>query len=227
MLFKDRTDAGKQLAARLAFLKGQPNVIVLGITRGGVVVAAEIARALHLPLDVFLAHKLGAPFNPELAVGAITSTGEVILDEQLVSELRLSEREIAREVEQQRKEIARRLSAFRRNRPSLDLQNKTVVIVDDGIATGSTMLAALRALRRQKPARLILAIPVGPPETMHRLACECDQIVVLDTPEPFWAVGRFYIRFGQTRDEEVMELLGAAPNGKPDNKVTPHASRFR
>jgi len=208
MLFKDRRDAGKQLAARLAFLKDQPNVVVLGIPRGGVVVAAEIARALHAPLDVFLAHKLGAPFNPELAVGAITSTGEVLLDELIVTELRLSEKELAREVAQQRKEIARRLAAFRRNRPPLDLQNKTVVIVDDGIATGSTMLAALRALRRQKIARLILAIPVGPPETLQRLACECDQVVVLDTPEPFWAVGRFYLQFGQTSDEEVIQLLG-------------------
>jgi putative phosphoribosyl transferase len=208
MLFKDRTDAGKQLAARLAFLKDQPNVIVLGIPRGGVVVAAEIARALHAPLDVFLAHKLGAPFNPELAVGAVTSIGQVLLDEPLVAELRLTEKEIAREVEHQRKEIARRLKVFRGSRPPVDLEKRTVVVVDDGVATGSTMLAALRALRQQKPARVILAIPVGPPETMHRLACECDQVVVLDMPEPFWAVGRFYMQFGQTSDEEVIELLG-------------------
>jgi putative phosphoribosyl transferase len=208
MLFKDRRDAGQQLAARLAFLKDQPSVIVLGIPRGGVVVAAEIARALHAPLDVFLAHKLGAPFNPELAIGALTSTGEVLLDELLVAELRLSPREIAREVERQRKEIGRRLDVFRKDRAPLDLKNRTVVIVDDGIATGSTMLAALRALRQQKPARLILAIPVGPPETIQRLACECDQVIVLDTPEPFWAVGRFYMQFGQTSDEEVIQLLG-------------------
>jgi predicted phosphoribosyltransferase len=207
MLFKDRRDAGQQLAARLAFLKDQPSVIVLGIPRGGVVVAAEIARALHAPLDVFLAHKLGAPFNPELAIGALTSTGEVLLDELLVAELRLSPKEIAREVEHQRKEIGRRLDVFRKDRAPLDLKNRTVVIVDDGIATGSTMLAALRALRQQKPARLILAIPVGPPETIQRLACECDQVIVLDTPEPFWAVGRFYMQFGQTGDEEVVALL--------------------
>jgi putative phosphoribosyl transferase len=214
MLFKDRRDAGQQLAARLAFLKDQPSVIVLGIPRGGVVVAAEIARALHAPLDVFLAHKLGAPFNPELAIGALTSTGEVLLDELLVAELRLSPREIAREVERQRKEIGRRLDVFRKDRAPLDLKNRTVVIVDDGIATGSTMLAALRALRQQKPARLILAIPVGPPETIQRLACECDQVIVLDTPEPFWAVGRFYMQFGQTSDEEVVELLGQDLLGK-------------
>ncbi|MBM3127319.1 MAG: phosphoribosyltransferase [Chloroflexi bacterium] len=207
MLFHDRTDAGKQLAARLAFLKNQPDVIVLGIPRGGIVVAAEIARALNAPLDVFLAHKLGAPFNPELAIGAITSTGEVLLDESLVIELRLSQKEIAREIEHQRKEIARRLAIFRGKRAPLDLKNKTVVIADDGIATGSTMLAALRALRQAQPARLILAIPVGPPETIQRLARESDQVVVLDTPEPFWAVGRFYAQFDQTSDEEVIALL--------------------
>ncbi|MCX7837838.1 MAG: phosphoribosyltransferase [Anaerolineae bacterium] len=208
MLFKDRTDAGKQLAARLHFLQGQPNVIVLGIPRGGVVVAAEIARALHAPLDVFIAHKLGAPFNPELAIGAITSTGEVLLDETLIIELRLSQKEIEREIEYQRQEIARRLEVYRKNRPPLDVQNKTVVITDDGVATGSTMLAALRALRQSQPARVILAIPVGPPETIQRLGQECDQVVVLATPEPFWAVGRFYTHFGQTSDAEVIELLG-------------------
>lgn len=219
MLFKDRTDAGKQLAARLHFLQGQPNVIVLGIPRGGVVVAAEIARALHAPLDVFIAHKLGAPFNPELAIGAITSTGEVLLDEALIVELRLSNKEIEREIEYQRQEIARRLAVYRKHRPPLDVQNKTVVITDDGVATGSTMLAALRALRQSQPARLILAIPVGPPETIQRLGQECDQVVVLATPEPFWAVGRFYTHFGQTSDEEVIELLaelGAASDLCPD-----------
>lgn len=218
MLFQDRTDAGKQLAARLYFLQGQPNILVLGIPRGGVVVAAEIARALHAPLDVFIAHKLGAPFNPELAIGAITSTGEVLLDETLIVELRLSQKEIEREIEYQRQEIARRLEMYRKDRPPLEVQNQTVVITDDGVATGSTMLAALRALRQAQPARLILAIPVGPPETIQRLGQECDQVVVLATPEPFWAVGRFYIHFGQTSDEEVIELLAelASSDRPPD-----------
>ncbi len=207
MIFKDRCDAGKQLAAQLAFLKNQSNVLVLGIPRGGVVVAAEVACALHVPLDVFLAHKLGAPFNPELAIGAITSTGEILLDDLLVRELHIDESDIVREAEHQRKEIERRMKAYRQERAPLDVQNKTVVLIDDGVATGSTVLASLRALRKQHPAKLILAIPVGPAETIHRLARECDHLVVLDTPEPFWAVGRFYLQFGQTSDEEVITLL--------------------
>ena len=214
MLFRDRRDAGQQLAARLAFLKDQPNVIVLGIPRGGVVVAAEVARTLNAPLDIFIAHKIGAPFNPELAIGALTSTGEVLLDEELIAELRLSEKEIAREAEHQRKEIARRLAMFRRDRPPLDVKNKTAVLVNDGVATGSTTLAALRALRKQQPTRLILAIPVGPADAVQRLGRECDQVVVLDTPEPFWAVGRFYTHFDQTGDAEVMELLSVSPRDK-------------
>lgn len=209
MIFKDRCDAGRQLAAQLAFLKNQSNVIVLGIPRGGVVVSAEVARALHAPLDVFLAHKLGAPFNPELAIGALTSTGELLLDDLLVRELQIDEPDIAREAEHQRKEIERRTKAYRQERPPLDVQNKIVVLIDDGVATGSTVLASLRALRKQQPAKLILAIPVGPAETIHRLARECDQLIVLDTPEPFWAVGRFYLQFGQTSDEEVIALLEA------------------
>ncbi len=207
MIFRDRYDAGQQLAEQLSFLKDQPNVIVLGIPRGGVVVAAEVARALNAPLDVFLAHKLGAPFNPELAIGAVTSTGEILLDELLVHELDISTDEIAREAEHQRAEIERRMHLYRQNRSPLDVQNKTVVLIDDGVATGSTVLASLRALRQMRPAKLILAIPVGPAETMHRLARECDQLIVLATPEPFWAVGRFYAQFGQTSDEEVIALL--------------------
>ncbi|HEX7592611.1 MAG TPA: phosphoribosyltransferase family protein [Anaerolineae bacterium] len=207
MLFRDRCDAGQQLAARLAFLKDQPNVIVLGIPRGGVVVAAEVARALNAPLDIFIAHKIGASFNPELAIGALTSNGELVRDEDLIDELRLSEKDIAREVEYQRGEIARRLALFRGKLSPLDVAEKTVILVDDGVATGSTVLAALRALRKQSPARVILAIPVGPADTVARLARECDQTVVLATPEPFWAVGRFYMRFDQTQDEEVVRLL--------------------
>jgi putative phosphoribosyl transferase len=210
LLFRDRRDAGQLLAERLSALKDDRSVIVLGIPRGGVVVAAEIARALNAPLDIFIAHKIGAPFNPELAIGALTSNGDVLLDEELIDELRLRQDEIAREVESQRAEVGRRLEMFRKKRPPLEVAGKTVVLVDDGIATGSTVRASLRALRKQTPARLILAIPVGPAEIVARLVRECDEAIVLETPEPFWAVGRFYLRFEQTQDEEVVALLNDA-----------------
>ena len=214
MIFRDRRDAGQQLATQLQFLVGQPDVIVLGIPRGGVVVAVQVARALNAPLDVFIARKLGAPINPELAIGAVTSTGDVLLDDELMRDLRISDEVIEREVEDQRKEIARRLEMYRPNRAPLDVKNKTVVLIDDGIATGSTVLASLRSLRKQEPARLILAVPVAPAETMKRLERECDQAIVLATPEPFLAVGRFYLQFDQTSDVEVIELLNKATEDK-------------
>ncbi len=207
MFFCDRREAGRQLAERLAFLKNEKGLVVLGIPRGGVVVAAEIARALAAPLDVFIAHKIGAPFNPELAIGALTSTGDVMLDEEMVACLKLARADVLREIEQQREEIARRLELFRRGCPPLDLRSKVVIVVDDGIATGATMLASLRALCKHKPAKLVLAVPVAPPETMARLRVECDQAVAVATPEPFWSVGRFYSHFGQTEDAEVIQLL--------------------
>lgn len=210
MLFHDRQDAGRQLAERLEFLKGEPGLIVFGIPRGGVVVAAEVARALCAPLEVFVAHKIGAPSNPELAIGAVTSNGDVFLDEELIHWLKLPEHELSRAIDYQRREIARRLELFRKGLPSPEVKDKIAIVVDDGIATGSTMLAALRALRKQGPRKLILAVPVGPPETIVRLARDCDQVIALKTPEPFWAVGRFYAQFAQTDDAQVVELLEAA-----------------
>ena len=207
MVFKDRADAGRELAKSLAFLKNESNIIVLGIPRGGVVVAAQVARTLNAPLDVFFAHKLGAPSNPELAIGAMTSDGTILLDDVAVRDLQISEEDVAREAELQRKEIARRAKLYRQDRPPLKVQNKTVVLIDDGVATGSTVLVSLRALRQQLPAKLILAIPVGPADTLARLARECDQLVVIERPAIFWAVGQFYLNFGQTSDEEVIALL--------------------
>ncbi|MBI4786180.1 MAG: phosphoribosyltransferase [Chloroflexi bacterium] len=209
MVFRDRKDAGRQLAARLAFLKDEKDLVVLGIPRGGVVVAAEVAQALNAPLDIFIAHKLGAPFSPELAIGALASTGEIFLDDALIAVLGIPEQRIQHEIECQRIEIARRLELFRSNRPALQVEGKTVIVVDDGIATGSTMLASLRALRKQSPARLLLAIPVAPAEAVKMLERECDGVIVLETPEPFWAVGRFYRDFKQVEDSQVSKLLDA------------------
>jgi putative phosphoribosyl transferase len=208
MLFRDRQDAGRQLARRLASLRLDPkHALLLAIPRGGVVVAAEIAAALHLPLDVFITRKLGAPGNPELAIGAIASDGAVFLDDLLVQSTGATERYVASETERQREEIRRRLLRYRGDRPSPTLQGKDVVLVDDGIATGATTLVALRALRRQDPARLILAVPVGPPDAIRRMEREADLVVALEQPEPFWSVGAFFADWAQTTDNEVVDLL--------------------
>ncbi|HID64459.1 MAG TPA: phosphoribosyltransferase [Anaerolineae bacterium] len=207
MRFRDRQEAGQLLAQALAFLKREKDVIVLGIPRGGVVVAAEVARALDAPLDVCITRKIGAPYNPELAIGAIASSGDVVLDEKLISVLDVSPEYIQGEIQQQRREIERRLKKYRGNRPAQKLEGKTILLVDDGVATGATTMATIRALKRQKPAKLILAIPVGPPDAVARLREEVDELVCLVTPQPFWAVGAHYLVFDQTPDEEVVRLL--------------------
>lgn len=205
--FSNRRDAGQQLAAKLTAYQNNPDVIVLGIPRGGVVVAAEIARALNVPLDIFITRKIGAPFNHELALGAVASDGTVVLDEPLIHELHVPHQLVERESEKQKREIRRRSELFRKDRPALALENKTVIVVDDGIATGSTMITALRALRHSSPARLVLAVPVAPLQTVPHLRAECNELVLLDTPEPFMAVGFFYEDFEQVTDEEVVEIL--------------------
>lgn len=210
ILFDDRIDAGRRLAERLAYLHGRADVIVLGIPRGGVVVAAEVARALTAPLDIFIARKIGAPFNSELAVGAVTSDGTVFLDNELIEQLRIPHRLVEREKDAQLREIQRRLNLYRGAKPPPDLAGKIVILVDDGVATGSTVIAALCALAKQHPARRILAVPVAPAQVAASLLHECDELVVLDTPEPFQAVGRFYINFEQTTDEQVEEILGTS-----------------
>jgi predicted phosphoribosyltransferase len=225
MLFRDRDDAGSQLAAKLGFLRDQPDLLVLGIPRGGMVVAAQVARALSAPLQVLIAHKIGAPFNAEYAIGAIASTGHVVLDQEAIRSLELTDEAVEKEIELQRAEITRRLELYSPTQDVLLVRDKIAILVDDGVATGLTTMAALHALGEIKPARLVLAVPVGPPDVMERLAQACDQVVTLCTPEPFLAVGRFYAHFGQTTDEQVVHLLEEArarmekrnPRAKPSD----------
>ncbi len=207
MIFRDRAEAGRVLAQRLMDLKGDPDVIVLGVPRGGVVVAAEIARALNAPLDVYITRKLGAPGNPELAIGAIAEDGTRVVDPETIRLLGVSEAYLSQEQARQQEEIRRRAALYRGDRPPLPLEGKRVILVDDGVATGRTLEAAIRALRQRPIKELILAVPVGPPSTIRRLEPLVDRLEVVATPEPFWAVGMFYEDFRQTSDEEVKRLL--------------------
>ena len=204
--FRDRVEAGKRLASVLKDVVGE-NAIVLAIPRGGVVVGFEVARGLNLPLDIIVPRKIGAPENPELAIGAMAENGVIILDDSLVSYLQVSESYIKRESENQRLEIERRLKMYRGDVPRPKLKNREVVIVDDGIATGSTMKAALASVRKSGAKRVIVAIPVGPPSTIRELEKQADFVVCLHTPESFYAIGEFYENFAQTEDEEVKRLL--------------------
>jgi len=207
MRFRDRTAAGQELARVLRDLLGRNDVLVLGIPRGGVVVAYQVAHALEAPLDVCLTHKLGAPDNPELAIGAIAETGQVVLDQMLIEELWVSPRYIEAETERQRKELQRRAKLYRGDRPPPQIASRTVIVIDDGLATGSTMVASLKALDAQAPTSLIAAVPVAPPQAIQRLAPLADRVECLFAPSPFWAVGAFYDIFDQVSDAEVIQLL--------------------
>lgn len=204
--FADRREAGRLLARELESHR-IPRPVVLGIPRGGVVVAAEIAAGLGAELDIILARKIGAPGNPELAVGAVSEDGQLFFDERILARLGVPEQFIARQRALQIEEIARRVALFRAARPKVPLHGRVVILCDDGLATGSTMEAALWAVRREKPGRVIVAVPVGAPDTVERLAASADELLCLRAPEDFGAVGRFFRRFDQTRDEEVVEIL--------------------
>jgi putative phosphoribosyl transferase len=207
-IFADRREAGERLAAALAHLRDE-DVVVLGIPRGGVEVAAVVARALEAPLDVVIPRKVGAPGNPELGLGAVAEDVEV-LDQHLIRVLNVGEEYLRREVAAQREEITRRSSAYRSGRPAVDLAGKVAVVVDDGVATGGTAAAALRWARAKGAKRVVLAVPVAPAEAIRRLEPEVDEIVVLATPEPFYAVGQWYRSFPQISDERVIELLASS-----------------
>jgi predicted phosphoribosyltransferase len=206
-LFHDRADAGRQLAERLSAFANRNDVLVLGLPRGGVPVAYEVASRLVAPLDVFLVRKLGVPGHTELAMGAIAPGGVEVLNHDVIVELGISAATVAGIAASERLELDRRDSVFRGGRPMPELSGKTVILVDDGLATGATMEAAVAALRRIGPAEIVVAVPVGARETCERLAGLADELLCLATPAPFNAVGQWYENFSQTTDEEVKELL--------------------
>ena len=204
--FSDRVEAGKRLASAMRDFDGK-NGIVLAIPRGGVVVGYEIAKALSLPLDVIIPRKIGAQDNPELAIGAMTEDGTIILDDNLITYIGVQRDYIKAESERQKHEIERRLKLYRQNEPYPSLKGLDVVIVDDGIATGSTMKAALASVKNRGASTVTVAVPVGPPSTIKELKKQAARVVCLYTPEYFQAIGQFYTDFNQTTDEEVIQLL--------------------
>ncbi|MGA7794121.1 MAG: phosphoribosyltransferase [Candidatus Acidiferrales bacterium] len=210
MIFANRTEAGKELALRLRKYANRDDVIVLGAPRGGVPVAFEVATELRAPLDVFVLRKLGVPGREELAFGAIASGGVRILNRDIVEGLGITGLDIERVTRVEKQELERRERAYRGGKAPLDASGLTVILVDDGIATGSTMKAAIRALRQMKPARIVTAVPVAPPSTCSQLQFEADELVCLEMPQPFHGVGQFYSDFSQVSDEEVKELLDNA-----------------
>jgi putative phosphoribosyl transferase len=210
VIFRNREEAGCQLALKLQHYRGRPDAIILALPRGGVAVGYQISLALHVPLDVFLTRKIGAPGNPEYALGAVGETGHVYLNPDAVAEFDLTEEDIKESVEIQRHEILRRQTLYRQGRHLPVLKDRTVIVVDDGIATGSTFFASVEGVRRQDPRWIVAAIPVGPAETIAKVKRCVDELIVLATPEPFWAVGNHYIDFAQVEDREVVQYLNLA-----------------
>jgi predicted phosphoribosyltransferase len=205
--FRDRREAGRFLAAKLAAYANRPDVLVLALPRGGVPVAYEVARALNAPLDVFLVRKLGVPGHEELAMGAVATGGVRVLNDEIISDLRIPDYLIDAVAAQEQRELERRERLYRGDRPPPDVRGRTVILVDDGLATGATMYAAIQALRQQQPARIVVAVPTASPETCEALRAEVDEVICAITPEPFYAVSLWYEDFSQTTDETVRDLL--------------------
>ena len=205
--FRNRREAGVELAASLRHYAGRNDVVVLALPRGGVPVAFEVAEALDAPLDIFLVRKLGLPGHPELAMGAIASGGVRVLNDDVVRWYDIPDRAIDDVARAEQAELERREQEYRQGRPLIDLRGKTVILVDDGLATGSTMKAAVLAARKHAPARVVVAVPVGAPSSCKELAAIADETVCARIPEPFSAVGQWYYDFSQTTDEDVRELL--------------------
>lgn len=210
-MYADRRAAGRELARQLQQYGGRDDVLVLALPRGGVPVAFEVAAALDAPLDVFLVRKLGTPGHRELAMGAIASGGVMVLNDDVVGTLGIGADQIEAVAEEERGELARREQAYRGGRPLPSLRDRIVILVDDGLATGSTMKAAVQAVRQQQPARVVVAVPVGAPETCRELGAVADEVTCARMPTPFSAVGQWYRDFSQTTDDEVRQLLALRP----------------
>lgn len=206
-LFQDRHDAGRQLVQALDRYKGARDTIILALPRGGVVVGLEVSLALGLPLDVLVTRKLGTPGNPELAMGALAETGYRHLNADIIEQFNVSQSELEEEVRRQYDEINRRIQRYRRGQALLSLADRTVILVDDGIATGATFYASLGALRACRVRRLIAAVPVAPPRVPLELRPQVDEVHILETPSLFFGIGQFYVDFAQVSDEEVLESL--------------------
>lgn len=215
MLFKDRFDAGRLLASKLRSFANRPDTVVLALPRGGVPVGYEVAKALHVPLDVFVVRKLGVPGYEELAMGAIASGGIRVLNEDVVRAAGIPDEVIDAVAAEEERELERRERDYRDGRPAVNVQGRIVILVDDGLATGSSMRVAVLALKRKKPAQIVVAVPVGAPATCAEFASEVDQAICAITPEPFLAVGQWYMDFSQTSDEEVRDLLRRAASLPP------------
>jgi putative phosphoribosyl transferase len=220
--FEDRFDAGRFLAGELKHHAGNPNVVVLALPRGGVPVAFEIARAIDAPLDIFVVRKLGAPGYEELAMGAIATGGVRVFNEEVIQHLGVSQSWIDAAIREQEEELRRREEAYRGDRPPAELQNHTAILVDDGLATGASMRAAVRALKQRKPAAITVAVPIGSRDTCDQFRAEVDEVVCGRTPEPFHAVGAWYKDFTQTTDDEVRELLDRAAHERRVRRVREH-----
>jgi putative phosphoribosyl transferase len=213
-VFRDRTEAGQTLARQLTSYAGRPEVLVLALPRGGVPVAYEVAEALDAPLDIFLVRKLGIPGHEEVAMGAIASGGIRVLNDEVVKSLQIPGHVIDRVAETEQQELTRRERLYRGDRQPRQLSGRTVILIDDGLATGATMRAAAQAIRRQEPARLVVAVPIAAAKTCDEFRGEVDEVVCAVTPEPFYGVGLWYEDFSQTTDDEVRELLARHTRGQ-------------
>jgi putative phosphoribosyl transferase len=212
--FRDRRDAGRVLAEELAAYRDKDGLLVFGLARGGVPVGWEVAAALHAELDVFLVRKLGVPHWSELAMGALASGGGVVMNDNVVSSLRISDEQVRAVIDRETAELDRRERAYRGGRPVADSCGKTVILVDDGIATGASMLAGVRALRASNPESIVVAVPVGPQSVCEQLALEADDVVCATMPTDFEAVGQVFVDFHQVTDDEVRELLATPTSGR-------------